>query len=186
MHNLVNKCSGFRLRNKTNVKTDFFTNFIRFLSFVLYLCGAQLIYAKTLKKYKLFITTMVVLSAIIIISFYNILTPTKVLPIYQPAQVNFELVDSTIQHKKKYHKIADFKLVNQNGDTITQTFYKDKIYVADFFFTTCQTICPIMTDHMYEIQKQTISDPEVLLLSHTVTPEIDSVAQLKAMPKRNW
>ena len=127
---------------------------------------------------------MVVLSAIIIISFYNILTPTKVLPIYQPAQVNFELVDSTIQHKKKYHKIADFKLVNQNGDTITQTFYKDKIYVADFFFTTCQTICPIMTDHMYEIQKQTISDPEVLLLSHTVTPEIDSVAQLKRYAKK--
>ena len=127
---------------------------------------------------------MVVLSAIIIISFYNILTPTKVLPIYQPAQVNFELVDSTIQHKKKYHKIADFKLVNQDGDTITQTFYKDKIYVADFFFTTCQTICPIMTDHMYEIQKQTISDPEVLLLSHTVTPEIDSVAQLKRYAKK--
>lgn len=139
---------------------------------------------KTFKKYRLFITTMVVLSAIIIISFYNILTPTKVLPIYQPAQVNFELVDSTIQHKKKYHKIADFKLVNQNGDTITQTFYKDKIYVADFFFTTCQTICPIMTDHMYEIQKQTISDPEVLLLSHTVTPEIDSVAQLKRYAKK--
>ncbi len=127
---------------------------------------------------------MVVLSAIIIISFYNILTPTKVLPIYQPAQVNFELVDSTIQHKKKYHKIADFKLVNQNGDTITQAFYKDKIYVADFFFTTCQTICPIMTDHMYEIQKQTISDPEILLLSHTVTPEIDSVAQLKRYAKK--
>ncbi|MGB0186904.1 MAG: SCO family protein [Flavobacteriaceae bacterium] len=138
---------------------------------------------KTLKKYRLFITTMVVLSAIIIISFYNILSQKKVLPIYQPAQVNFELVDSTIQHKKKYHKIADFKLVNQNGDTITEAFYKDKIYVADFFFTTCQTICPIMTDHMYEIQKQTISDPEVLLLSHTVTPEIDSVAQLKRYAK---
>ena len=61
--------------------------------------------------------------------------------------------------------------------------YKNKIYVADFFFTTCQTICPIMTDHMYEIQKQTISDPEVLLLSHTVTPEIDSVEQLKRYAK---
>lgn len=119
------------------------------------------------------------LSVIIIASFYNILKPTRTLPIYQPAQVNYELVDSTIQHQKKYHTIADFKLINQNGDTITQAFYKDKIYVADFFFTTCQTICPIMTDHMYEIQKKTISDPEILLLSHTVTPEIDSVPQLK-------
>ena len=113
------------------------------------------------------------LSCIIITLFYNILNPVKVLPIYQPAQVNYELVDSTIQHQKKYHRIADFSLINQNGETITQEFYKDKIYVADFFFTTCQTICPIMTDHMYEIQKQTISDPEILLLSHSVTPEID-------------
>lgn len=137
-----------------------------------------------LKKYKLFITTLAVLSIIIITAFYNILKPTKTLPIYQPAQVNFELVDSTIQHQKKYHTIADFKLINQNGDTITQAFYKNKIYVADFFFTTCQTICPIMTDHMYDIQKRTISDPEVLLLSHTVTPEIDSVEQLNRYAKQ--
>ena len=96
------------------------------------------------------------------------------------------MVDSSIQHQKKYHHIKDFSLVNQNGDTITQEFYRNKIYVADFFFTTCQTICPIMTDHMYEIQRKTISDPEVLLLSHSVIPEVDSVAQLKryALKKR--
>jgi len=140
--------------------------------------------ASFFKKYKLFITTLFVLSCIIITLFYSILSPEKILPIYQPAQVNFELVDSTIQHQKKYHHIADFSLINQNGDTITQEFYKDKIYVADFFFTTCQTICPIMTDHMYDIQKQTISDPEVLLLSHSVTPEVDSVAQLKKYAKK--
>lgn len=139
---------------------------------------------EVLQKYKLFITTLAVLSVVIITAFYNILKPIKTLPIYQPAQVNFELVDSTIQHQKKYHTIADFKLINQNGDTITQDFYKDKIYVADFFFTTCQTICPIMTDHMYEIQKRTITDPEILLLSHTVTPEIDSVAQLNRYAKQ--
>lgn len=101
------------------------------------------------------------------------------MPIYQPAMVNTEMVDSTIQYKKKYHKIDDFSLTNQNGETITQNTYKDKIYVADFFFTTCQTICPIMTDHMVQIQKEIINDPDVMLLSHTVTPEIDSVAQLK-------
>ena len=140
--------------------------------------------ASFFKKYKLFITTLFVLSCIIITLFYSILSPEKILPIYQPAQVNYELVDSTIQHQKKYHHIADFSLINQNGDTITQEFYKDKIYVADFFFTTCQTICPIMTDHMYDIQKQTISDPEVLLLSHSVTPEVDSVAQLKKYAKK--
>ena len=132
-----------------------------------------------INKYRIFISTMVILSVIILTAFYNILKPEKVLPIYQPAQVNSELVDTSLHYKKKYHKIGDFKLINQNGDTITQSFYNDKIYIADFFFTTCQTICPIMTDHMYEIQERTINDPEILLLSHTVTPEIDSVEQLK-------
>ncbi|GGG35681.1 SCO family protein [Bizionia arctica] len=93
--------------------------------------------------------------------------------------VNTEMVDSTIQYVKKYHKIADFSLTNQNGETITQDTYKDKIYVADFFFTTCQTICPIMTDHMAIIQKEIMNDPDVMLLSHSVTPVIDSVPQLK-------
>lgn len=131
------------------------------------------------KKYKLFAIVFIVLSIIIISVFYNILNVEKPLPIYQPSQVNFEMVDSTIQHQKKYHHIADFSLTNQNGITITQETYKDKIYIADFFFTTCQTICPIMTDNMYEIQKNIMTDNEVLLLSHTVTPEIDTVEQLK-------
>ena len=94
--------------------------------------------------------------------------------------VNTELVDSTIQHQINYHKIADFSLTNQNGKTITQADYKDKIYVADFFFTTCQTICPIMTDNMEKIQKEIINDDDVMLLSHSVTPEIDTVEQLKS------
>ncbi|HAI17612.1 MAG TPA: SCO family protein [Xanthomarina gelatinilytica] len=131
------------------------------------------------KDYKYFGIVFAVLSIIIVSIIYNIFDVYKPLPIYQPAMVNTEMVDSTIQYKKKYHKIADFSLTNQNGETITQNTYEDKIYVADFFFTTCQTICPIMTDHMVQIQKEIINDPDVMLLSHTVTPEIDSVAQLK-------
>ena len=131
------------------------------------------------KKYRLFGIAFFIISIIIISIIYNILNVKKPLPIYQPSQVNFEMVDSTIQHKKKYHRIADFSLINQNGKTITQDDYKDKIYVADFFFTTCQTICPIMTKNMHEIQKKIIADDEIMLLSHTVTPKIDTVAQLK-------
>ncbi|GAA4890481.1 SCO family protein [Flaviramulus aquimarinus] len=97
--------------------------------------------------------------------------------------VSTELVDSTIQYQKKYHKIADFSLTNQNGKIVTQNDYKDKIYVADFFFTTCQTICPIMTNHMVDIQKAIINDDDIMLLSHSVTPEIDTVAQLKRYAK---
>jgi protein SCO1/2 len=131
------------------------------------------------KAYKYFAIVLLIISAIIISIFYNILKPQRVLPVYQPSMVTSELVDSTIQFKGKYHTIADFSLTNQNGETITQDTYKDKIYVADFFFTTCPTICIAMTDHMLQIQNEIINDDEVMLLSHSVTPEIDSVAQLK-------
>lgn len=136
------------------------------------------------KDYKRFAIGFVILSAIIISIFYSILKVEKPLPIYQPNRVEVELVDSTIQHVKKYHKIADFSLINQNGKTVTQEDYKDKIYVADFFFTTCGTICPIMTDNMRNIQKEILNDDEVMLLSHSVTPKIDSVEQLKRYARR--
>lgn len=135
-------------------------------------------------KYKFFAVVLFILSAIIISIIYSILKPTPTLPIYEPNMVSTELVDSTIQNVRKYHKISDFNLINQNGERVTQKNYEEKIYVADFFFTTCQTICPIMTDHMREIQKRTKNDLDVLLLSHTVTPEIDSVPQLKKYAKR--
>ena len=110
---------------------------------------------------------------------YQALKPEKRLPVYQPSMVNPELVDSTLVYVKKYHSIADFKLINQNGDTISQADYADKIYIADFFFTTCPTICPVMTANMADIQQIIKGDDEVMLLSHSVTPEIDSVPQLK-------
>ena len=111
--------------------------------------------------------------------FYIILKPVEVLPIYQPAEVNERLVDSSIIHVAKYHKISNFKLTNQNGKEITQANYKDKIYVADFFFTTCQDICPVMTKNMYKLQEELKNDNEIFLLSHTVIPEFDTVEQLK-------
>ena len=90
-----------------------------------------------------------------------------------------KLVDSSIQYVSKYHKISPFSLINQNGDTITEKFYNGKIYVADFFFTTCQDICPIMTRNMHILQEKLKDDEEVLLLSHTVMPEVDNVETLK-------
>ncbi len=129
-------------------------------------------------KYTFFAIVLFILSVIIISIIYSILKPDRMLPVYEPDMVNTELVDSTVQYIRKYHKIADFRLINQNGKEVTQKDYEGKIYVADFFFTTCQTICPIMTDHMKEIQDR-LQDEEVLLLSHTVTPQIDDVARLK-------
>lgn len=134
---------------------------------------------KFFARYKTFAIVFFILSVIIVFCIYTLLKPEERLPVYQPDMVNAELVDSSMQYIRKYHKIADFKLVNQNGDTITEKFYKDKIYIADFFFTTCLTICPIMTDHMVEIQEKIKNDDEVYLLSHTVFPVSDSVPVLK-------
>lgn len=134
---------------------------------------------KFFARYKPFAIVLAVLSVIIMYFIYTLLKPEERLPVFQPDMVNAELVDTTVQFVRKYHKIADFKLVNQNGDTITEDFYDDKIYVADFFFTTCLTICPIMTDHMIEIQEKIKDDEDILLLSHTVFPVTDSVPVLK-------
>lgn len=131
------------------------------------------------KKYRLFFIGVLVFSAIVVSLFYSALKPKKTLPIYNPADVNPELVDSTVQYVEKYHTIADFSFTNQNGKTVTQKDYEGKIYVADFFFTTCQSICPKMTANMVDVQKAILNNPKVMLLSHTVTPEIDSVSVLK-------
>lgn len=103
----------------------------------------------------------------------------KVLPIYNPVDFNPELVDKSLQNKNSNHTVADFKLINQNGEIITQANYKDKIYVTDFFFTSCGTICPIMTDNMAKIQEEFIDNDDIMLLSLSVTPEIDNVSVLK-------
>ena len=133
-----------------------------------------------LKKFKILLLTLSVLSVIIITLFYFALKPSKKLPIYNPVDVNPELVDTTIQHIANKHVIADFAFTNQNGKTITQKDYEGKIYVADFFFTTCKSICPLMTNNMTWLQSKIKDNPKVMLLSHSVTPEIDSVAVLKA------
>jgi protein SCO1/2 len=136
-------------------------------------------------KYRMFFGVFLLLSTIILYLFYTALKPAKTLPIYNPADVNPELVDSTVQYISKYHAIADFSFVNQNGKTITQKDYRGKIYVADFFFTTCGSICPKMTANLFEVQKAIINNPKVMLLSHTVFPEVDNVSILKAYAIKN-
>lgn len=138
-----------------------------------------------LRKYKLFLSVVIVLSAIILALFYSALKPKKMLPIYNPSMVNPELVDSTVQYISKYHTISDFSFTNQNGKIITQKEYEGKIYVADFFFTTCGSICPKMTANLAEIQKAILNNPKVMLLSHTVFPETDSVSVLKKYAIKN-
>jgi protein SCO1/2 len=84
-----------------------------------------------------------------------------------------------IKNYESFHKIRSFKLINQENQIFTEQDLEDKICVINFIFTTCPGICPIMTNSMYSIQDEFLHDNEVLLISHSVTPQIDSVPVLK-------
>ena len=131
-----------------------------------------------LKRYGLLIVFFIVFSVVAISSFNYVQTQEKKLPIYSPSMVSDELVEEELRYVKKYHRISDFSLLNQNGSNVTQEDYKNKIYVADFFFTTCPDICPIMTGNMLYLQEN-LKDMNVMLASFSVTPKIDTVEVLK-------
>lgn len=133
-------------------------------------------------KYKKLSIFFVGLLVVIFIAIYTLLN-RKTLPIITPRDVNPELVDSLVQHIGYNHKIAPFAFTNQNGKKITNKDYEGKIYVADFFFTTCQTICPKMTDNMVWLQNKIKDNPKVKLLSHSVFPDEDKVEVLKKYAK---
>ena len=128
---------------------------------------------------------IVLVSTVMIYSIYTLSKPEQILPIYNPADLNPRLVDKSIQNRSENHTIADFELINQNGLTITQDDYKDKIYVADFFFTVCPGPCPIMTNNIGKLQEVFIKDDDVKFLSLSVTPEMDSVPVLREYATRN-
>ena len=104
------------------------------------------------------------------------------LPIIGPSDFKEELVNIKV-NKEQSHFVSDFELINQNGDTITNKDYENKIYVVDFFFTRCGSICPIMTNNMKKIQDKFLENDNLMLLSISVTPNIDNVETLKKYAK---
>ena len=135
-----------------------------------------------LKFFKKSIPTLIflaVFSAVAIPVFYHLLKVDNKLKVYNPIDVNPSLVDASLKHISKDHLISDFELTNQNGEIITNNTYKDKIYIADFFFTRCKTICIAMAYNMSELQEFYKNDDDILFLSHSVTPIIDSVSVLR-------
>ncbi len=131
------------------------------------------------KKSKSLLIFLIVFSAISLPVFYHLLKVDKKLKVYNPIDVNPSLVHESIKHITKDHKIADFKLKNQNGETITQKNYENKIYIADFFFTRCTNICIAMAYNMNELQEYYKNDYDIMFLSHSVTPVMDSVPVLR-------
>lgn len=115
---------------------------------------------------------------------YPLIKPEKKLKVFQPADINPKLVDSTLHGVNVDHRIADFEVTNQLGQTVTQEDFAGKIYVADFFFATCPTICPVMSGHFAELQDEFADEPKVMFLSYSVTPDLDSVPVLREYGER--
>jgi protein SCO1 len=105
------------------------------------------------------------------------------LPILNPTDVYPALVDSSLHNKGINHTILDFHLINQNGDSVTQEIIKDRVVVANFFFATCPTICPIMNNQLSRVHDKYVNNDDVIILSHTVWPEIDTFEALKEYGK---
>lgn len=106
------------------------------------------------------------------------------LPIYNPSDINIKLVDESKRNVIRDHTVGDFSLTNQLGNNITPKDFENTIYVANFIFTTCEGICPAMTGNLASVYKEYLNDDEVKFISHSVTPEIDSVAALKAFAEK--
>ena len=122
---------------------------------------------------------LIVFSVVGITVYYQLMSENEKLKIYNPIDVNPKLVDFSVKNIKKNHTIDDFELINQNGEVITNADYEGKIYIADFFFTRCNNICIAMAYNMSELQEFYKDDQEIMFLSHSVTPVIDSVPVLK-------
>ncbi|GAB3916739.1 SCO family protein [Larkinella terrae] len=115
------------------------------------------------------------------------------LPYYNTPDFTPVFVESETDLAEKIpHTIDDFSFKDQNGQTVSQKDIEGKIHVADFFFTSCGIICPRMTKHMKRVEKAFPNDPNLVLLSYSVTPWIDSVARLKkycltnGIQAKNW
>ena len=124
----------------------------------------------------LLILTVLVGSAILVFGLNG--RGASTLPVYSPTDFNADLVDPSLESRNTPHQVGPFSLINQYGDTITEKDYRDVVFVTDFFFTRCPTICPQMTRNMSRIQEAT-KDLEVKLLSISVTPVYDSVPVLR-------
>ena len=115
---------------------------------------------------------------------YQKLKPKRVLPIYNPVDLNPAVVDDDLERVGRGHRIGDFDLLDQWGNKADSSLLQGKVYVADFFFTTCPTICIAMGKNFQRIQEAYKDEPRLNLVSHTVMPEIDTVEVMHAYGER--
>ncbi len=111
---------------------------------------------------------------------YIIIKPSGELPVYTPAQLNPLVVDPSLRKSTAEHYILDFNLTDQKGRTVTMADVKGKVILTDFFFTTCGNICPKMSTQLERVQEAYKDETRFVILSHSVTPELDTVPVLNA------
>lgn len=132
-----------------------------------------------MSKVKLSYLLLLVVPLLLVVWFYynkNQNKPLRSLPFYGPKRA-LKINDTT------YHTIPPFFFINQYNQKITEADVKGKVYVTDYFFTTCQSICPVMSTSLERVHKEFHNREDFMILSHTVDPETDSVAQLLSYAK---
>jgi protein SCO1/2 len=121
---------------------------------------------------------------VLILSFSSSCNPNNELPIYGNRDVKVSVVDGKQVIDTIYATVPNFTLINQNGDTVTESIIEGKITVVDFFFTSCPTICPIMKREMIRVYQEFQQNEKVIMLSHTIDPEHDTIEVLQDYSRR--
>ena len=131
-------------------------------------------------KHKTYITTGCILTVLLLLTGCQKKPAAETtLPFYHTAELTPEWVEADDSTYASLHQIADFSFVNQDSDTVTSADFDGRIYVANFFFVRCTQICPTMRTNLSKIQAAYADDKDVLLLSHSVMPEADTVPILQ-------
>jgi protein SCO1/2 len=119
------------------------------------------------------------------VRYLYVVNKNDILPVINPADIKSkEFISDSLAQIKSGHTIRDFKLINQNGDTITQQTFSNKIYVANFFFASCKTICPNMNGGLKTVYDEYLGDSNICFISHSSLPSEDTVPVLKAYAQR--
>ncbi len=104
--------------------------------------------------------------------------PKRILPIINPSQVNALLVEEDLQRLGRGHRVGDFSLIDHFGEEVDSNLVSGRIRVVEFFFTTCPSICRVMNQQLLRVQKSFSGNTNLMILSHTVMPEVDDVETL--------
>jgi protein SCO1 len=140
---------------------------------------------KTVLMYQTRFPVYSILSMFCLVFSCKIAPSRETLPYYNTPDFTPQFISTQDADHQIDHTIGDFSFLDQHGDTITQHHIEGKIHVADFIFTHCFSICPTLTRHMKKIQDAFADRDSIVLLSYSVTPWMDSVAQLKKYALKN-